>query len=164
MRKGYEISGVLRGFQRQQLVSLCQLAVQLDHVVALVACDELHHRRGKGYGLDAQAVGGDALLRQDVARLAYGLLGGAVEDQADLGTFYVLDLPAGTQVRAVSIADPVEHALPHLGQLAVAGIFGVARAAGEIQRPRVAVAPAPSGDCFGSPSSRPRPCHSPTAL
>ena len=36
MRKGNQIGGVLRGFQGQQLVHL-PVAVQLDHVIALVA-------------------------------------------------------------------------------------------------------------------------------
>src|SRR5690554_2258029 len=109
------------------------VAVHLDEHQVLVAGHEVAYLFTYGQRPDAHEAGEHALLRQLIARLLYGVAGGAVGHDGQLGAPHLVDHGGGhVPARRVELAPQALHVLlPVVRALGVAGELVVARAAPE---------------------------------
>src|SRR5579883_2459075 len=124
---------VLRLQVQPQQVAHLAVAVLIDHVDPVVRPDELDDLVLERHGANAQVVGLEPASRHLDARLFDGHVAAAVGDDAHAAARLVQDGLGDVLLGGVVVLfRSVHHARPDLGQLAVAGILVVARAAREV--------------------------------
>ena len=114
--------------------------VGFHHVYRPVPGQEIPDFIVEGQGPDAQVVGGNALVFQQVPGFGHGRVGGAVGNDADFGARPVFHGPGEVLAsQAILLLDAVHHAVPDFGVFGVTGIFVVPGAPGEVGRARTTI-------------------------